>query len=88
MNTTPSANELQTRLQEIGLAEELMVALQITDYDLAWSEDSRETRDRFLKQGYILVVDHRATPAETYLIPPHRQQCPVSVSSPARIEAV
>jgi hypothetical protein len=87
MNTTPSANELQTRFHEIGLAEELMVALQITEYELAWSEEARETRDRFLKHGYILVVDHRATPASTYLIPPHRQQFRASVSSTTRIEA-
>jgi hypothetical protein len=87
MNTTPSANELQTRFQEIGIPEELMVALQITEYELAWSDEARQTRDRFLKQGYILVVDHRATPANIYLIPPQRQQFRASVCSSARIEA-
>jgi len=73
MKPAPSANDLQTRFQEIGLPEELMVELQLTDYELAWSEEAREVRDRFLKHGYILVVDRRATPARTYFIPPRRQ---------------
>ena len=57
---------------EIGLPEPLMVDLQITDYDLGWDAKAQANRDRFLKQGYILIVDRRAGKPVTYLVAPNR----------------
>jgi hypothetical protein len=68
-----AANELQDRFNEIALPEELMVDLQITAHDLGWDAAAQANRERFLEQGYILVVDRSASPARTYFISPQRQ---------------
>ena len=73
MKTLAPANNLQARFQEIGLAEDLMIEIQVTDYKLPWDRKAKKNRQRFLEQGYILVVDRRSTPAKTYFISPHRQ---------------
>jgi hypothetical protein len=70
MNTLAPADNLQTRFQEIGLPERLMVELQVTDYEVPFDQAVKENRKRFLEQGYILVVDRRAKPSKTYFIAP------------------
>lgn len=59
---------------EIGLPQALMVQLQVTDYDLGWDAITRQARERFLKQGHILVVDRRCGVPISYLAAPRRGQ--------------
>jgi hypothetical protein len=73
MKTRTPANDLQARFQEIGLAEDLMVELQVTEYELPWDREAEQNRQRFLEQGYILVVDRRSSRSKTYFISPQRQ---------------
>jgi hypothetical protein len=68
--TALSANELQARFEEIGLPESLMIELQITELEVAWNNETQEKRDRFLNQGYTLVVDRSCVPARAYLVAP------------------
>jgi hypothetical protein len=89
MKTPPvSAEMLQARFMEIGLPEPLMVNLQVTDYDLGWDAEALANRERFLKQGYILIVDRRAGKPVTYLVAPNRLRDTAVTTLQNRIDLV
>ena len=82
MKPLSSANELQGRFTEIGLPQPLMVELQVTDFELPWDEAAQANRQRFLEEGYILVVDHRSREPRTFLVSAKRQRVKLESGDP------
>jgi hypothetical protein len=68
--TGRAANDLQERFMKIGLPDELMMELQVTEHELFWDAQTQARRERFLEQGHVLVMDRRGAHAETYFLAP------------------